>query len=66
MITTKKMYNESKKIGLPKHFSNDAVIDKALCIYGYDVHLFHNDTSIDNLIDNAPLPQITALQSHSL
>ena len=55
-----------EKVGLQKYFSNDAVIDKALRIYGDDVKLFYNDTSIDNLIDNAPLPQITPLQSRSL
>ena len=55
-----------KKIGLQIYFSNDAVIDKALRIYGDDVNLFYNDTSIDSLIDNAQLPQITPLQSRSL
>ena len=55
-----------EKIGLQKYFCNDAVIDKTLQIYGDDVTLFYNDTSIDNLIDNSPLPQITPLQSRSL
>ena len=55
-----------EKVGLQKYFINDAVIDKALRIYGDDVNLFYNDTSIDSLIDNAQLPQITPLQSRSL
>ena len=55
-----------EKTGLQKYFCNDAVIDKTLQIYGDDVTLFYNDISIDNLIGNAPLPQITPLQSRSL
>ena len=55
-----------EKFSLQKYFYNDAIIAKALKIYGDDVNLFYNDASIDNLIDNAPLPQITPLQSRSL
>ena len=55
-----------EKSGLQKYFHNDALIDKALQLYGDDVNLFYNDTSIDNLINNSPLPHITPLQSRSL
>ena len=61
-----KNVRRSKKSGLRKYFHHDVLIDKALRLYGDDVNLFYNDTSIDNLIDNAPLPQITPLQSRSL
>ena len=55
-----------EKNSLQKYFYNDALIDKALRIYGDDVSLFYNDTSIDSLIANAPLPQTIPLQSRSL
>jgi hypothetical protein len=55
-----------EKSGLQKYFHNDALIDKVLRLYGDDVNLFYNDTSIDNLINNSPLPHITPLQSRSL
>ena len=55
-----------EKKSLQKYFYNDALIDKALRIYGDDVSLFYNDTSIDSLIANAPLPQTIPLQSRSL
>ena len=61
-----KNVRRSKKNSLKEYFHNDSLINKALQLYGDDVNLFYNDTSIDNLIDNAPLPQITPLQSRSL
>ena len=61
-----KNVRRSEKSGLQMYFHNDALIDKALRIYGDDVNLSYNDTSIDNLINNAPLPHITPLQSRSL
>ena len=61
-----KNVRRSEKRGLQQYFYNDALIEKALKLYGDDVSLFYNDTSIDKLIDNAPLPSITPLQSRSL
>jgi hypothetical protein len=61
-----KNVRRSEKNSLKEYFHNDSLVNKALQLYGDDVNLFYNDTSIDNLIDNAPLPQITPLQSRSL
>ena len=61
-----KNVRRSEKNSLKEYFHNDSLISKALQLYGDDVNLFYNDTSIDNLINNAPLPQITPLQSRSL
>jgi hypothetical protein len=61
-----KNVRRSEKNSLKEYFHNDSLINKALQLYGDDVNLFYNDTSIDNLIDNAPLPQIKPLQSRSL
>ena len=61
-----KNVRRSEKGGLQMYFHNDALIDKALRLYGDDVNLFYNDTSIENLINNSPLPHITPLQSRSL
>ena len=61
-----KNVRRSEKRGLQQYFYNDALIEKALKLYGDDVSLFYNDTSIEKLIDNAPLPSITPLQSRSL
>ena len=61
-----KNVRRSEKSGLQMYFHNDALIDKALRLYGDDVNLFYNDTSIDNLINNAPPHHITPLQPRSL
>ena len=61
-----KNVRRSEKNSLKEYFHNDSLISKALKLYGDDVNLFYNDTSIDNLINNVPLPQITPLQSRSL
>ena len=61
-----KNVRRSEKNSLKEYFHNDSLINKALQLYSDDVNLFYNDTSIDNLINNAPLPQITPLQSRSL
>ena len=61
-----KNVRRSEKSGLQKYFYNDALIEKALKLYGDDVSLFYNDTSIDSLITNAPLPHTIPLQSRSL
>ena len=61
-----KNVRRSEKNCLNEYFHNDSLISKALKLYGDDVNLFYNDTSIDNLINNVPLPQITPLQSRSL
>jgi hypothetical protein len=61
-----KNVRRSEKNSLKEYFHNDSLVNKALQLYGDDVNLFYNDTSIDNLIDNAPLPQIKPLQSRSL
>ena len=61
-----KNVRRSEKNSLKEYFHNDSLVNKALQLYGDDVNLFYNDASIDNLIDNAPLPQITPLQSRSL
>ena len=61
-----KNVRRSEKNSLKEYFHNDSLINKALQLYGDDINLFYNDISIDNLIDNAPLPQITPLQSRSL
>ena len=61
-----KNVRRSEKNSLKEYFHNDSLISKALQLYGDDVNLFYNDTSIDNLINNVPLPQITPLQSRSL
>jgi hypothetical protein len=61
-----KNVRRSKKNSLKEYFHNDALVNKALQLYGDDVSLFYNDTSIGNLIENAPLTQITPLQSRSL
>jgi hypothetical protein len=61
-----KNVRRSEKNGLQNYFHNEKLINKALRLYGDDVSLFYNDVSIDSLIDNAPLPYITPLQSRSL
>ena len=61
-----KNVRRGEKNSLKEYFHNDSLVSKALKLYGDDVNLFYNDSSIDNLIDNAPLPQITPLQSRSL
>jgi hypothetical protein len=61
-----KNVRRSEKMGLQDYFYSDSLIDKVLQLYGDDVKLFYNDTSIDNLIKNGPLQAITPLQSRSL
>ena len=52
--------------GLQSYFKSDALIKKAMRIYGDDVRLFYNDVSVDHLIQNAPLPAINTLHSKGL
>ena len=61
-----KNVRRSEKNSLKEYFHNDSLINKALQLYSDDVNLFYNDIGIDDLIDNAPLPQIKPLQSRSL
>ena len=61
-----KNVRRSDRAGLQSHFNSDALIEKAMQIYGDDVRLFYNDVSVDLLIQNAPLPAINPLHSTGL
>ena len=52
--------------GLDSYFSDDAIIEKTLRIYGDDVRLFYNDVSVDQLIQKTPLPAFNTLHSKGL
>ena len=61
-----KNVRRSDRSGLQSYFTNDALIEKAMRIYGDDVQLFYNDVSLDHLIQNAPLPSINPVHSKRL
>ena len=61
-----KNVRRSDRSGLQSYFTNDALIEKAMRIYGDDVQLFYNDVPVDHLIQNAPLPSINPVHSKRL
>ena len=61
-----KNVRRSDRSGLQSYFTNDALIEKAMRIYGDDVQLFYSDVPVDHLIQNAPLPSINPVHSKRL
>ena len=61
-----KNVRRSDRGGLESYFSDDAIIEKTLRIYGDDVRLFYNDVSVDQLIQKSPLPAFNTLHSKGL
>ena len=61
-----KNVRRSDRSGLQNYFKSDALIEKTMQIYGDDVRLFYKDVSVDQLIQNAPLPPINTLHSKGL
>ena len=61
-----KNVRRSDHSSLQGYFTSDALIEKAMRIYGDDVRLFYNDISVDQLIQNSPLPMFNTLHSKRL
>ncbi|AII48497.1 hypothetical protein KR52_04975 [Synechococcus sp. KORDI-52] len=61
-----KNVRRSDRGSLQNYFNNDSLINKTMQIYGDDVHLFYNDVSVEDLIQNTPLPAINPLHSKGL
>ena len=61
-----KNVRRSDRSGLQSYFNNDALIEKAIQIYGDDVQLFYNDVPVEHLIQNNPLPSINPVHGKRL